>query len=139
MFSSTRDWAIIKKSASVRIELEEIALINIYCQFHVMRFSDKYQQAEIGFQPEGEDVFVGSREESCMHCGQLTPWVDFIFETHICSEECSEAMWQGFLWAIRASDAKMLVNSGEYVQLGLLPDMAKPAVECPTYSVVQND
>jgi hypothetical protein len=103
-----------------------------------MQFSDKYQQAAIGFQPKGDAFFVGSQEYPCIQCDQSTRWVDFIFETHICSEECSEAVWSEFLWASRASDAKMLVNSAEYVQLGLLPDMAKPAVECPTYSVTQN-
>lgn len=103
-----------------------------------MRFSEKYQQAETGFQPEGENVFLGSCEEPCMHCGHPTPWVDLCFEAHLCSEECSEAAWQEFCWASQASEARMLVRSGEYVQLGLLPEMAKPAAECPTYSTAKN-
>lgn len=104
-----------------------------------MLFSEKYQQAKIQEQPEGEDVFLGSREYPCMECGRPTPWVDLCFEAHLCSEECSQAAWHGFLWASRASDAKILVEPGEYVQLGLLPDMAKPAAECPTYSSTKND
>lgn len=103
-----------------------------------MLFSEKYQQAVIDEQPEGEDVFLGSREEPCMHCGRLTQWIDLSFEAHICSEECSQAAWQEFIWASRASDAKMLVEPGEYVQLGLLPEAAKPATECPTYLTPKN-
>lgn len=48
-------------------------------------------------------VFATSSLKPCAVCEDETAWVDLTFEANLCSSECQEIMWHGYMAASRAS------------------------------------
>lgn len=70
-----------------------------------MTFDDLYPGAGEGFQPPllpGDDGVVKCAGfEPCWNCGTRTAYVDFGFETRLCSEDCRDVKWREYFQALR--------------------------------------
>ena len=61
-----------------------------------MQFEEKYPDAPLHYQPSKTSVLKVNSQRKCSYCNCLTTWVDFILETPMCSEECSDARWKEY-------------------------------------------
>lgn len=64
-----------------------------------MKYNDKYPNAEKFFSPVHSTMMKGSILTPCWHCSELTDWIDYCFEAHLCSEECYDAKWTEYMLA----------------------------------------
>jgi hypothetical protein len=66
-----------------------------------MLFDDQYPDAEEGTQSTDRDfeVIKLASLNPCWHCSRPTRWVELNFESHLCSEECTDAKWKEYFAA----------------------------------------
>lgn len=50
----------------------------------------------LGYEFATPGVMKGSKKQACMHCGNLTEFIDVCSEGHICSDECMDAWYKMF-------------------------------------------
>lgn len=60
-----------------------------------MKYDVKYPNAK-PLEMVDATIMCGKKADSCAHCGMLTKFIDIDFDTHICSEECEEAITDEF-------------------------------------------
>ena len=60
-----------------------------------MKYIDKYPNMK-KIVEEHDDIMRG-RPDNCYVCGQITEYIDIDFCTHICSDECSDILFNMFL------------------------------------------
>ena len=60
-----------------------------------MKYSQKYPNAE-NLQMVDATIMYSNKADNCTQCGALTNFIDVDFETHICSEECEDALINEF-------------------------------------------
>ena len=60
-----------------------------------MKYDVKYPNAQ-PLEMVDATIMCGKKADSCAHCGMLTKFIDIDFDTHICSEECEEAITDEF-------------------------------------------
>ena len=60
-----------------------------------MKFRDcKIRTSPSGIQWVRDDVVIGLGEGGkCIHCGDITPYIDIDAETYVCSDECQRAYY----------------------------------------------
>jgi hypothetical protein len=69
-----------------------------------MKFDDLYpnqpqdlMQHDVEF--EGSSLFKYGEKHPCWNCGELTNWIDILFEANLCSEECERVKWSEYFLA----------------------------------------
>lgn len=73
----------------------------------MITYDDLFPNVPDDFEPMTNDnVFKSSHAHDCWNCGRLTKWIDFSFETHLCSPECSETKWNEYYAALREIDLR---------------------------------
>ena len=60
-----------------------------------MKYDLKYPNAK-PMEMVDATIMCSTKADSCACCGMLTKFIDCDFETHICSEECEEAITDEF-------------------------------------------
>lgn len=60
-----------------------------------MKYIDKYPNMKKIV--EEHDGIMRGRPDNCYVCGQITEYIDIDFCTHICSDECSDMLFEMFL------------------------------------------
>jgi hypothetical protein len=77
-----------------------------------MNFDDLYPNIIPSLGPESEISFEGSHlfkygeSKPCWNCGNLTNWIDILFEAQICSEECERQKWKEYWEAFNEATKK---------------------------------
>lgn len=77
-----------------------------------MKFQIKYPDADVSqrFQFEYSYVTKTPRLGSCQCCRAMTKWIDVLFQTPMCSEECGGTMWKNY----RAEKGNTYYNFDEH-------------------------
>lgn len=73
---------------------DELTIWQNTCKLNAQRTEVDWARGKVEL--DTEDHMHATSEGPCWHCGMLTPWIQWDFETWLCPGECTDAKWEEY-------------------------------------------